>query len=245
MKRNIVRCTGLHKRYPLHASASVGEELNVLKGVDLDLSEGSFSSIVGVSGCGKSTLLNLLGLLDTPNQGEIEIDGVSITANSTTKAQLCYYRSRKIGFVFQSHHLLPELTILQNVMIPLIIQNQKRHAACIMAKECIGMLFKEDEIASGIMDRTPDSVSGGQCQRAAIARAIVASPSLIVADEPKGNLDENTANEVFTILLQIQKKRNATIIMVTHNPDQASRTDVVYRLHNGLLSRESNLCSPP
>ena len=107
------------------------------------------------------------------------------------------------------------------------------------------MLFKEDEIASGIMDRTPDSVSGGQCQRAAIARAIVASPSLIVADEPTGNLDENTANEVFTILLQIQKKRNATIIMVTHNPDQASRTDVVYRLHNGLLSRESNLCSPP
>ena len=226
----------MEKSYPLYVG-SQHERVTVLKGIDWELSEGTLAAIVGVSGCGKSTFLNIIGLLDCPTSGDLEIDGVSFGSGRTAVESVTHHRSRKIGFIFQFHHLLPELSVLQNVMIPLMIQKVSKSTARSKAEACLKGLFSDEEIASGVLNRTPDRISGGQCQRAAIARALVCSPSLIIADEPTGNLDEATAEEVFTLLLRVQKERKATIVMVTHNMDQARRSDVVFRLHNGLLER--------
>jgi len=230
----MLRCRRLEKSFPLYAN-SHNQRLAVLRGVDWELAEGTLAAIVGPSGSGKSTLLNLIGLLDSPTAGDLEIDGTMFGSGVAKPKELNYYRSRKIGFIFQFHHLLPELTVLQNVMVPLMIQGRTASAARSSAQCCLEELFSKDELASDLIHRTPDNISGGQCQRTAIARALVASPNLVIADEPTGNLDEATAEEVFSLLLRIQRERRATIVMVTHNVEQARRADVVLRLHNGLL----------
>ncbi len=234
LKENVVVCENLSKSY----SVPNGPSLAVLENLNWEMKAGDLVAICGQSGCGKSTFMNILGLLDRQTSGKLYIDGTMFDSERDNRA-LAIYRARKVGFIFQQHHLLPELTALQNVMTTLLIQGENSCDAKKHAEQMLSRLFHEEEIRGGVANRLPEQLSGGQCQRVAIARALVSSPPIVLADEPTGNLDEATGEQVFDLFLNLQKEMGASVIMVTHNPAQASRADITYKIQNRNILKDS------
>ena len=210
------------------------EEVNVLKGVNLEVRKGEFLSIIGRSGSGKSTLLHLIGLLDSPNIGEIRLDGKRIDhLPARTRDEL---RNRVFGFVFQFYHLLPELNVLENVLAPLMIRYstweywRRRAEFKDLAREMIAQVGLEHRIK-----HRPAQLSGGEMQRAAIARSLVAQPEILLADEPTGNLDVETGKGIIELLTRLNSERQLTIMMVTHDEAIAQRAERIVRLSKGQI----------
>ena len=192
-----------------------GQPLPVLSGVDLTLNPGDMIAVVGASGVGKSTLLQILGTLDLPTSGSIKFNGEELTKMSATR--LAEFRNRRIGFVFQFHHLLPEFTALENVMMPALIQRIPVPRARTMASDILGRVGLRHRLT-----HRPSELSGGEQQRVALARAMVLEPSLLLADEPTGNLDRQTGEAIHQLFLELNKERGSTLLVVTHNPELAS-----------------------
>jgi ABC-type lipoprotein export system ATPase subunit len=209
-----------------------GQLVPVLKDICLTIEEGESVAIVGPSGCGKSTLLNILGTLDLADAGDFMFEGQSIAGCST--ADLAKLRSEKIGFIFQLHHLMPQCTVLENVLLPTLALKVKP-AAEVLKKRA------EQLLASvGLQDRLswkPAQLSGGERQRVAVVRALINAPRLILADEPTGALDEKNAESLTTLLLDLQKTTGVSLVMVTHHPAQAARMGRVLTMHEGALNR--------
>ncbi len=202
--------------------------LKVLKGIDFEAKEREVVSIVGASGAGKSTLLQILGTLSKPNAGVLTIDGVDITALSQNK--LADFRNKNIGFVFQFHHLLPEFTALENVMIPALIAKEGSSSVRKRAKQIL------EELGLGErLEHKPSELSGGEQQRVAIARAIINNPSLILADEPSGNLDSNTKKEIHKLFFDLRDLRGQTVIIVTHDKELAAMSDRMLEMRDGVF----------
>ena len=201
-------------------------ETLALSSISLDIAKGEFLSVMGPSGCGKSTLLNIMGLLDAPTRGHIKIDEQS--TDKLSEKQLARFRNKKLGFIFQSYHLINDLKVLDNVELPLLYRSStagERKQLASAALEKVGL--------SNRVKHFPAQLSGGQKQRVAIARAIVGNPEIILADEPTGNLDSSMGNEIMEILLQLNKKEGTTIIMVTHDEQMANKTHRLVRLFDG------------
>ena len=192
--------------------------LKVLKGIDLEVKKSEVVSIMGASGAGKSTLLQILGTLSTPDSGELLIDGTDVL--KLGEKSLAEFRNRRLGFVFQFHHLLPEFTALENVMIPAFIAGRSRKDA---EKEAVAML--EDMGLGGRLDHKPSELSGGEQQRVAIARALINRPAVLFADEPSGNLDTRTKEEIHNLFFRLREKYGQTVVIVTHDPDLAKMCD--------------------
>lgn len=219
--------TNLHKTYRKNAISTP-----VLKGVDMEIAEGEFLSIVGASGSGKSTLMHLLGSLDNPDSGEIYFRNRRIDNLSADKRN--YLRNHEFGFIFQFYHLLPELTALQNVMIPLMIRSSVFSWMATGAKSKQRAIALLERVGLGHrLHHLPSELSGGEMQRTAIARALIGSPSLIFADEPTGNLDEDTGKEIVDLLRELNERDKVTIIMVTHNLEIARGTHRIMKLVAG------------
>jgi lipoprotein-releasing system ATP-binding protein len=204
------------------------ESLQVLKGIDFEIEKGSIVSIIGKSGAGKSTLLHLLGTLDTPDAGTIKIDNQIVT-NLNAK-ELAKFRNQKIGFVFQFHHLLPEFTALENVMIPALIQKINSSDASKNAAKLLDYLGLKDR-----MTHKPNELSGGEQQRVAIARALINEPAIILADEPTGNLDTQTSLDLHNLFIRLKHEMNQTFVIVTHNQELAKLSDRVVEMRDGLI----------
>ncbi|MEO0123846.1 MAG: ABC transporter ATP-binding protein [candidate division WOR-3 bacterium] len=203
------------------------ETINVLRGIDLKVEKGKFVVIFGPSGSGKSTLLNILGSLDRPTKGRVLFNNIDLFKNDDES--LSKIRNKNIGFVFQFHHLLPEFTVLENIMLPAYLNGENIKSAQERAFEILEML--------GIIDkssRLPDELSGGERQRVAIARALINNPLLILADEPTGNLDYENTNKLMDMFIHL-KSEERTIILVTHSMDIARLGDIVYNLKEGRL----------
>ena len=192
--------------------------LKVLKGIDLEVKKSEVVSIMGASGAGKSTLLQILGTLSTPDSGELLIDGTDVL--KLGEKALAEFRNRRLGFVFQFHHLLPEFTALENVMIPAFIAGRSRKDA---EKEAVALL--EDMGLGGRLDHKPSELSGGEQQRVAIARALINRPAVLFADEPSGNLDTRTKEEIHNLFFRLRDKYGQTVVIVTHDPDLANMCD--------------------
>ena len=200
-------------------------ETLALNNINLDIKKGEFVSIMGPSGCGKSTLLNVMGLLDEPSKGTVQLDGQPVT--QYRDKELARLRNQKIGFIFQSFHLINDLTVLDNVEIPLLYRSQNGKPRQEYAKEALTKVGLSNRVK-----HFPKQLSGGQKQRVAIARAIVGNPDIILADEPTGNLDSAMGNEIMNILQGLNND-GATIIMVTHDENMAKRTHRLIRLFDG------------
>jgi putative ABC transport system ATP-binding protein len=201
-------------------------ETLAINDISLNINKGEFLSIMGPSGCGKSTLLNIMGLLDAPTKGNVQIDQQDTTQLNDKK--LAAFRNKKIGFIFQSYHLINDLKVLDNVELPLLYRNstaKERKQLSIEALEKVGL--------SNRMKHFPTQLSGGQKQRVAIARAIVGRPEIILADEPTGNLDSAMGNEIMDILLELNQRDGTTIVMVTHDENMAHKTHRLVRLFDG------------
>ena len=201
-------------------------ETLALHNINLDVAPGEFVSIMGPSGCGKSTLLNLIGLLDRPSRGSLALEGSTI--NGAGDGKLAKYRNEKLGFVFQSFHLVPDLKVIDNVEIPLLYRkgsSSQRRKLAAAALDRVGLASR--------MHHFPTQLSGGQQQRVAIARAIVGQPRILLADEPTGNLDSSMGEEIMDILHGLNKNDGTTIVMVTHDDRFARRTDRIVRLFDG------------
>lgn len=233
MSEVIVACSNLCKSYDVPGMPP----LKILEDVNWEMEKGRIVAICGQSGCGKSTFMNILGLLDRQTSGKLEIAG-NLFESARDNSALAKYRANLIGFVFQQHHLLPELNALQNVMAAQLIRGVNAVDAKRDAEAILKMLFHKEEVDSGVFTRLPSKMSGGQCQRVAIARALVGKPALILADEPTGNLDENSAKQVFELFMNLQRQLGVSVIMVTHNPAQAKQADLVYRIHDRNLFAE-------
>lgn len=206
-----------------------GVEFHALDNVSLKIERGEFVAIVGPSGSGKSTLMHLIGLLDTPSSGTLLIDRQDVTKLSDK--ELSEMRNRILGFVFQYHHLLPDFTALENVMMPLLISGKGRKEAKEIAEELLKEVGLEDR-----MDHRPGELSGGQNQRVAIARALSCSPAVVLGDEPTGNLDTKTGDMIYELLRQLNKEHNQTFIVVTHNEDLAGKADKIVRIVDGKIT---------
>ena len=219
----MIQLTGIEKVYRTDRIETVA-----LTDINLTVGEGELISIMGPSGCGKSTLLNLIGLLDAPSSGEIALGGETVgTYGDRTLAKL---RNREIGFVFQTFHLIPDLTVRDNVEIPLLYRRESgaaRRKAAEAALERVGL--------SSRMHHFPGQLSGGQQQRVAIARAIVGRPRVLLADEPTGNLDSQMGDEVMALLKDLQRRDRTTVVMVTHDSRQAEQTERIVRLFDGRM----------
>jgi len=192
-------------------------ETMALHRINLDIDKGEFLSVMGPSGCGKSTLLNIMGLLDAPSKGEVKIS--EQTTGSLSDKQLAVFRNKRLGFIFQSYHLINDLRVLDNVELPLLYRNLSAAERTELAREALGKVG-----LSNRMKHFPTQLSGGQKQRVAIARAIVGRPEIILADEPTGNLDSAMGNEIMEILLQLNQNEGTTIVMVTHDEHMARKT---------------------
>ena len=217
----MIKLTGINKIYRTNEIETLA-----LENVNLDVIKGEFVSIMGPSGCGKSTLLNIMGLLDAPSSGKIEINGTSV--ESMKDKELAAFRNKTLGFVFQSFHLINSLNVMDNVELPLLyrrISNSERKRLAKEVLEKVGLSHR--------MNHFPTQLSGGQCQRVAIARAIVGNPEIILADEPTGNLDSKMGAEVMELLHRLNKEDGRTIVMVTHNEEQAKQTSRTIRFFDG------------
>ncbi len=219
----------LHRSYSLD-----GKELNILRGIDITILQGEMISIMGASGVGKSTLLNILGTLDRPTTGEVIFSGINICEKSDM--ELASFRNSKIGFIFQFHHLLPEFTAFENVMMPAIIHKRDRKDAMNMAEELLAKVGLQDR-----MKHRPGELSGGEQQRVAIARSLINTPEIILADEPTGNLDTHTGEEIFELLKKINHEFNTTFIVVTHNEKLALQTDRILKMVDGRIDEETRI----
>jgi ABC-type lipoprotein export system ATPase subunit len=216
----LIELTHITKRYE-------GNPLPVLDDLSLKIPEGSAVAIAGPSGSGKSTLLNLLGTLDFPTTGEVLLNGVSTSALSSE--QLAAMRNRSIGFVFQTHLLLPQLTVMENVLLPVIPQEKDRQK---LAPERASLLLDIVGLANK-KKCFPGQMSVGECQRVAVVRALISEPELLLADEPTGSLDHDSAENLCDMIMKLKGDQSFTLIVVTHSPDLANRMDTVYRLVNG------------
>ena len=217
----MIKLTGINKIYRKNEIETLA-----LENVNLDVAKGEFVSIMGPSGCGKSTLLNIMGLLDAPSSGKIEINGTSV--ESMKDKELAAFRNKTLGFVFQSFHLINSLNVIDNVELPLLYRKMAAKERTRLAKEVL------DRVGlSHRMRHMPTQLSGGQCQRVAIARAIVGNPEIILADEPTGNLDSKMGAEVMELLHKLNKEDGRTIVMVTHNEEQAKQTSRTIRFFDG------------
>ena len=217
----MIKLTGINKIYRTNEIDTLA-----LENVNLDVAKGEFVSIMGPSGCGKSTLLNIMGLLDAPSSGKIEINGTSV--ESMKDKELAAFRNKTLGFVFQSFHLINSLNVIDNVELPLLYRKMAAKERTRLAKEVL------DRVGlSHRMRHMPTQLSGGQCQRVAIARAIVGNPEIILADEPTGNLDSKMGAEVMELLHKLNKEDGRTIVMVTHNEEQAKQTSRTIRFFDG------------
>ncbi|MFZ1946859.1 MAG: ABC transporter ATP-binding protein [bacterium] len=205
------------------------EIIEVLRGTCVDLGRGEIVAIVGPSGSGKSTLLHVLGALDRPDRGSVTVDGVSVF--STSDAEAARLRNLKFGFVFQFHHLLSELTALENVMMPCMIAGLDVKESASRARE---MLIDETGLV-GRLDHRPRELSGGEQQRVAVARALVMNPSVVLADEPSGNLDPDSSRALHKLILDLRERHRQSFVIVTHNMELAGRADRVLKLFDGVL----------
>ena len=217
----MIKLTGINKIYRTNEIETLA-----LENVNLDVIKGEFVSIMGPSGCGKSTLLNIMGLLDAPSSGKIEINGTSV--ESMKDKELAAFRNKTLGFVFQSFHLINSLNVIDNVELPLLYRKMAAKERTRLAKEVL-----ERVGLSHRMRHMPTQLSGGQCQRVAIARAIVGNPEIILADEPTGNLDSKMGAEAMELLHKLNKEDGRTIVMVTHNEEQAKQTSRTIRFFDG------------
>ena len=213
----MITITGIEKNF---------DSLKVLKGIDLEINNSEIVSIVGPSGAGKTTLLQIIGTLDRPDAGKVLYDGEDIMSYKDN--QLAQFRNKNIGFVFQFHQLLPEFSVLENVAMPALIGGTSRTAAYNRAKELIDYLGITERI-----NHRPAQLSGGERQRAAVARALINSPKVILADEPCGNLDSKMGAEIMELLQKLNKEDGKTIVMVTHNEEQARQTNRIVRFFDG------------
>jgi len=203
-------------------------ELTVLKGMSLDIEEGSFVAIVGQSGSGKSTLMNILGALDRPTSGEYHLDGVDVS--ELPDSELSRIRNKKIGFVFQTFNLIPRISALSNVELPMFYKGIGKRERRERAKELLRLVEMEDR-----MTHLPNELSGGQKQRVAIARSLANDPAIILADEPTGALDTQTGNLVMDIFMRINREEKKTVILITHNEALAQMTDRVVTIQDGMI----------
>ncbi|HJB27401.1 MAG TPA: ABC transporter ATP-binding protein [Candidatus Blautia faecavium] len=220
----VLQARGVKKYY------GKGEALvKALDGVDLDIERGKFTAIIGTSGSGKSTLLNMLGGLDTPTEGSIRIGKVELS--KLTSEQATIFRRQQIGFIFQNYNLVPTLNVWENIILPISLDGQKPDKKFIM--EVVKLLGLEKKLES-----LPNNLSGGQQQRVAIARALASKPSIILADEPTGNLDSKTSDDVIGLLKMTSREFNQTIVMITHNPEIAQMADRVIRIEDGKIKEQ-------
>ena len=217
----ILKATGLKKYY------GKGEALvKALDGIDLEIERGKFTAIIGTSGSGKSTLLNMLGGLDTPSNGSIQIGNTELAKLNSEQATI--FRRNHIGFIFQNYNLVPVLSVWENIVFPISLDGRKPDKKFIM--EIVRLLGLEKKL-----DSLPNNLSGGQQQRVAIARALASKPAIILADEPTGNLDSKTSDDVIGLLKMTSKEFNQTIVMITHNPEIAQMADRIVRIEDGRI----------
>jgi ABC-type lipoprotein export system ATPase subunit len=231
MSDRVLVAENLGKTYPLPKG-----ELRVFEGLGFELERGELAAIMGASGVGKTTFLNLLGALDRPSEGRVLLDGEDLFAG--TDREVAGVRNRKIGFVFQVFHLLPEFTALENVSLPLMIRGVPKREALLKARDILGEVSLEDKAHS-----RPSQLSGGEQQRVAIARALVNEPRLLLADEPTGNLDWKTGEKVLRLVLDLHERRGLSSILVTHNEKIARYCHKVYMMEAGELKLLSSLPS--
>jgi lipoprotein-releasing system ATP-binding protein len=222
-KPGILQCKQLTMRYD-----QGGLDVSVLRGVDLTIGVGERVAIMGASGSGKSTLLHLLGGLEKPTSGEVILDGVNINTVNTSK--LAKLRNRSLGFIYQSHHLLAEFTVLENVAMPLLIAD----LSIAEAKERAIKLLERVGLSHRI-EHKPGELSGGERQRAAVARALINNPKCVLADEPTGNLDSKTAEQVYQLMLELNQELNVSFLVVTHDYTLAEKIGKVLRMEDGLI----------
>ena len=223
MSKSILTLKGVEKSY-----AQGTESLSILKNVNLMVNPGEIVGLVGVSGSGKSTLLHMAGLLDHATSGEILLDGMSV--KSLDDSVLTRWRNEKIGFIYQFHHLLPEFTALENVMLPHLMGGHSSKEASQKAEDLLAQLDLQDRLT-----HYPSELSGGEQQRVAVARALINDPALILADEPTGNLDPGTAKKVFDIFVDVARKRNLACLIATHDLALTKKMDRVFHLQDGSI----------
>ena len=217
----ILKASGLKKYY------GKGETLvKALDGVDLEIERGKFTAIIGTSGSGKSTLLNMLGGLDTPSEGSVRVGDTELAKLSGEEATI--FRRKQIGFIFQNYNLVPVLSVWENIIFPISLDGRRPDSAFIM--QVVKLLGLEKKLQS-----LPNNLSGGQQQRVAIARALASKPAIILADEPTGNLDTKTSDDVIGLLKMTSREFNQTIVMITHNPEIAQMADRVIRIEDGRI----------
>ena len=218
---SILKASGLKKYY-----GGGDTQVRALDGVDLEIQQGKFTAIIGTSGSGKSTLLNMLGGLDTPTEGSVRIGGTELAG--LDREQAAIFRRKRIGFVFQNYNLIPVLTVWENIVFPLSLDRQRPDRMFIM--KVVKLLGLEEKL-----DSLPGQLSGGQQQRAAIARALASKPAILLADEPTGNLDSKTSDDVMGLLQMSSREFHQTIVMITHNPEIAQRADRIVRIEDGRI----------
>lgn len=229
--QSLIRLRGVDKTY-----VRGSEELHVLQGLNLDVDEGEFVAFMGPSGSGKSTLLNLLGGLDSPSAGSIEVAGEDITRLSAR--ELTDWRARHVGFVFQMYNLIPVLTAYQNVELPLLLTRLSRAERRRHVEAALGLVGLNNR-----MRHYPSQLSGGQGQRVGIARALVADPTFLLCDEPTGDLDRHSADEIMSLISRLSREYRKTVLLVTHDPLAAECADVVLHLDKGILVEAPELGS--
>ncbi len=222
--RTVLKALGIYKSYPMGKGITVP----ALRGANIEIGRGEFVGIIGPSGSGKTTLLNILGLLDTPDSGELYVEGHNVVGLSDD--ELSEIRLRKIGFVFQHYNLIPILTALENVELPMILAGKPPDVRIKRAEELLGMVGIAD-----IASHKPSEMSGGQQQRVAIARALANEPSIVLADEPTGNLDTKASGEIVKLMKNLNRKKKTTFVVVTHDVEVAREADRVLRIRDGKL----------